>query len=107
MKIGERVALIRAGYTKDEIAAMVEEEKAMLAAPAQQEQTEPAPDEDPNKPELPTEFFPEWAKALIEKVDGLETAAKSNALKSITQPDEVTAERAGDDALRQYLGVTN
>lgn len=37
MKLSERIALLKAGYNKDEIAAMIEEDKAVDPAPAQEE----------------------------------------------------------------------
>lgn len=105
MKISERVALIKAGYSKDEIAQLVAEEKA-LATVDVPEVKEPdiIPDEDPNKPELPTDMFPDWAKAFIAEVKELRTEMQQNALRDIEQPEAQSIDDVANDALKSYLG---
>lgn len=44
MKLTERLALLRAGYSKDEIAAMIEEDKAVDPTPEQEEASTPVND---------------------------------------------------------------
>lgn len=44
MKLSERIALLKAGYNKDEIAAMIEEDKAVDPVPAQEEASAPVND---------------------------------------------------------------
>lgn len=44
MKLNERLALLKAGYSKDEIAAMIEEDKAVDPAPVQEEASAPVND---------------------------------------------------------------
>ncbi len=44
MKLSERIALLRAGYSKDEISAMIEEDKAADPVPEQEEASAPVND---------------------------------------------------------------
>ena len=44
MKLSERIALLKAGYSKDEIAALIEEDKAVETAPEQEETSAPVND---------------------------------------------------------------
>lgn len=44
MKISERLALLKAGYSKDEINAMIDDDAAKIEEPAQEEKTQPVDD---------------------------------------------------------------
>lgn len=104
MKISERVALLRAGYNKEEIAAMIEEEKTAAADPPSPvvESAPPVPDEevvDPvPAPEVET-MFPVWARGLIESVNELKNAVEASNRAAIEQPPEVSTTDAAANAL--------
>ena len=96
MNINDVIALARAGYTRDEIAAL-----AGSAAPEQQpapEQPQPAPEQPQPAPEQqPVQEQPvyDFLTQLSEKIDGLSGAIKAaNILKS--QMPEVKQETAQD-----------
>ena len=44
MKISERLALLKAGYSKDEINAMIDDDAAKIEEPAQEEKLQPVDD---------------------------------------------------------------
>ncbi len=44
MKISERLALLKAGYSKDEINAMIDDDAAKIEEPAQEEKPQPVDD---------------------------------------------------------------
>lgn len=110
MKISERVALLRAGYNKEEIAAMIEEEKAVAIEPPSPvvESAPPVPDEevvDPAPVPEVEQMFPAWAKGLIDSVNELKNAVEATNRAEIEQPSEVSqAEVAASALIKAYEG---
>ena len=93
MKISERVALLRAGYSRDEISAMIEEDKAAEERPAEENNEEVAEPTAEQKEVTPSEsyMFPEWASGLIKSVDELRKSIEASNRAAIEQPEEVSS----------------
>lgn len=110
MKISERVALIKAGYNREEIAAMIEEERAQPSAQTHSpviESTPPTPDEEVTDPApVPTiaPMFPDWASSLIASVYSLRETIQASNLHGIEQPETATAADVAADALMSVYG---
>lgn len=105
MKLDERLALINAGYTKEEIAAFETEETpapapAPAAAPEQKQEDKPAPE--PEQKPAP-EQTPAPAPAqdpILEALNRLtNTIIKQNINGTVIQP----AERSPEDALAEVI----
>ena len=99
MKLLERLALIKAGYTKKEIAAM-EAEEMETAAPEQDPEQEPAKDEpEPQEPEPEEEpeqdpETPDYKKLYEDTKKQLEAAQQINVKVDLkNKPDESDAEK--------------
>lgn len=109
MKISERVALLRAGYNKEEIAAMIEEEKAVaIDPPSPVVESAPVPDEEVVDPVPVPEvepMFPAWAKGLMDSVNELKNAVEAANRAAIEQPPEVSpADAAAESLIKAYEG---
>lgn len=101
MKLDERLALINAGYTKEEIAAFeTEETPAPTPAPEQTPEDKPAPE--PEQKPAP-EQTPAPAPAqdtILEALNRLtNTIIKQNINGTVIQP----AERSPEDALAEVI----
>ena len=72
MKLNERLALLKAGYTKDEINALIEEDKA--DAP-EQEAVE-------NSGELKVDDFVNVVKSLADEVRGMKKAMQTENIEN-------------------------
>lgn len=103
MKLDERLALINAGYTKEEIAAFETEETP--AAPAAPEQT-PEPEQTPAAPEQ-TPAVPEAPAAQDQILEALNrltnTIIQHNTNNTVIQP----AKRTPEDALAEVIAPPN
>lgn len=98
MNINDVIALARAGYTRDEIAALAKSAAPEQPQPSPEQQPQPAPEQQPTPeqpqpaPEQPVYNF---LTLLSEKIDGLSGAIKAaNILNS--QMPEVKRETAQD-----------
>lgn len=103
MKLDERLALINAGYTKEEIAAF-EAEAAPAPAPAAPEQT-PEPDPDPKQAApQPAQTAPAAQDQILEALNRLtNTIIQHNTNNTVIQP----AERTPEDALAEVIAPPN
>lgn len=115
MKLTEVIDLIHAGYTKDEISAMLtaeqeagtpdkkEKEKEPKTEPEQKqkesEKTQPEPKSEP-KPEPKSEPVPEYVKQLSESIDQLKKAVELQNLSAGRQPEK---KRSVEDILRDAM----
>lgn len=103
MKLDERLALINAGYTKEEIAAF-EAEAAPAPAPAAPEQTpEPEPEPKQAAPE-PAPTAPAAQDQILEALNRLtNTIIQHNTNNTVIQP----AVRTPEDALAEVIAPPN
>ncbi len=100
MKISERVALIRAGYTRADIEAMIAEE----AAPAPEPEEQPEPDTTESQEPTPQPAAaPEWAAALQQSIGQLTQAVQMQNLRNLEQPEQVDSASAADKVLGEFL----
>ncbi len=115
MKLTEVIDLIHAGYTKDEISALLaaeqeagtpdkkEKEKEPKTEPEQKqkepEKTQPEPKTEP-KTEPKAEPVPEYVKQLSESIDQLKKAVELQNLTAGRQPEK---KRSVEDILRDAM----
>lgn len=90
MKISERIALLKAGYSRDEISAMIEEDKTVEEQPVS-EPTEPAED------------YSAVIKALTDEVKSLKSAMQTRNINET----EVNTPTATDQALDVLASLIN
>lgn len=105
MKLDERLALINAGYTKEEIAAFeAEAAPAPAPAPAAPEQTpQPDPEQKPAAPQ-PAPTAPAAQDQILEALNRLtNTIIQHNTNNTVIQP----AERTPEDALAEVIAPPN
>lgn len=103
MTIAERVALIRAGYTRQDIAAMIEEERN--PAPAPQPEPEPAPQPEPEPAPQPEQGdAPAWAAALLNSVQQLTGAIQYQNRLGTEQPEQPDPMDQAVEALNKFIG---
>lgn len=95
MTIAERVALIRAGYTRADIAAMIEEERNPAQAP--QPELEQAPQPEPGD-------APAWATALLNSVQQLTGAIQYQNRLGTEQPEQPDPMDQAVEALNKFIG---
>ena len=95
MNINDVIALARAGYTRDEIAALANSAAPeQEPQPAPEQQPQPAPEQQPAPVQQEQPAY-DFLTLLSEKIDGLSSAIKaSNILNS--QMPEVKRETAQD-----------
>ena len=93
MRVSEYIQLLRAGYTKAEIDAIVAEEKN----PPPQPEPEPEPQPEP-QPENP----PAWAAALAQSIEHLQSTMQAINRASLEQPEDDPMGDV-DKALAAYL----
>ena len=111
MTISERVALIRAGYTRQDIAAMIEEERNPAPAPqpepelAPQPEPEPAPQPEPEPAPQPEQGdAPAWAAALLNSVQQLTGAIQYQNRLNTEQPEQPDPMDQAVEALNKFIG---
>lgn len=103
MKLDERLALINAGYTKEEIAAFETEETpapapAPTPAPEQKQEDKPAPK--PEQKPAPEQTPTPAQDPILEALNRLtNTIIKQNINGTVIQP----AERSPEDALAEVI----
>lgn len=81
MTIAERLELIRAGYTREEISAF-EAEPETPPAPAQEPETPPAPAQEPETPPAPAQEPANNNDAVLAAINNLTKAIQMSNLKS-------------------------
>ncbi len=111
MKLTEVIDLIHAGYTKDEISALLaaeqdagtpdkkEKEKEPEQKQKEPEKTQPEPKSEP-KSEPKTEPVPEYMKQLSESIEQLKKAVELQNLSAGRQPEK---KRSVEDILRDAM----
>lgn len=91
MKISERLALLKAGYSKDEINAMIDDDAAKIEEPAQEEKPQPVDD------------YMNVIKALASEVKDLKEAVYSS---NIEQTEIKTASsKSAEDILAELFSA--
>ena len=91
MKISERLALLKAGYSKDEINAMIDDDVAKIEEPAQEEKPQPVDD------------YMNVIKALASEVKDLKEAVYSS---NIEQTEIKTAStKSAEDILAELFSA--
>ncbi len=99
MKVSEYIQLLRAGYTKAEIDAIVAEEKKPQPDP----EPEPQPDPEPEPQSDPEpENAPAWAAALASSIEHLQQTVQGMNRSKLEQPDDDPLGDV-DKALAAYL----
>lgn len=97
MTIKERLALLKAGYSKDEINTMIDEDKAPAA--------EPSAEESENAP-APAADFMAVVSALAEEVKGMKKAMQQENLKNAEIDGQQSRQDQLDDILRSIINPT-
>lgn len=92
MKVSEYIQLLRAGYTKAEIDAIVAEEKN---PPQPEPEPEPQPEPEP-------ENAPAWATALAQSIEHLQQTVQGINRSKLEQPEDDPMGDV-DKALAMYL----
>lgn len=91
MKISERLALLKAGYSKDEINAMIDDDAAKIEEPVQDEKPQPVDD------------YMNVIKALASEVKDLKEAVYSS---NIEQTEIKTAStKSAEDILAELFSA--
>ena len=103
MTISERVALIRAGYTRQDIAAMIEEERNPAPAPQPEPELAPQPEPEP-APQPEQGDAPAWAAALLNSVQQLTGAIQYQNRLNTEQPEQPDPMDQAVEALNKFIG---
>lgn len=88
MKLSDRIALLKAGYSKDEIASMIEEDKTV------EESAAPAAAVEEDNPVL---------NALVEEVKSLKIAMQQNNINNT----EISTPKPADQAMEVLASLIN
>lgn len=99
MKVSEYIQLLRAGYTKAEIDAIVAEEKNPPPPPDPEPEQ---PDPEPEQPDPGPENAPAWATALASSIEHLQQTVQGMNRSNLEQPDDDPLGDV-DKALAAYL----
>lgn len=104
MTIAQRIELRRLGYTKEEVAEMIEQEKAVVMAEPVEEATEPEPAPIPVEPatESATANQPTTAD-LLAAINNLTTALQMQRIATTPQPAEAVRPQTAQDILNNML----
>lgn len=99
MKISERIALHKLGYSKEEIAAMIEEEKNADAPQSEVPQEETKTEEPKHN-----DYSPTGNTAILEAINNLTNAIQASNIKKEAQPEqpEKTADEILMDAMKKF-----
>ena len=112
MTIAQRIELRRLGYTKEEVAEMVEQEKAVVMAEPVEEATEPEAAPIPVEPEaapIPVEPATEQPAAmpstadLLAAINNLTTALQMQRIATTQQPEAAVKPMTAEDVMNDYL----
>lgn len=88
------LALAKAGFTREEIAAILgskPEPEQTSSQPEPEQKPEPKPE--PEKKPEPATSQPDLLAQLLSKFDGLQSAIQANAVMSSKQPEPETADQ--------------
>ena len=105
MKVSEVIQLIRAGYTKEEIAAM-EAQQEPVAAPESAAPEAPAPDPAPAPAAAPADPAPN--QDLLDAIRTLTAAVQHNNKIMTPQPDNIVpddVQKQADEILTKFLNT--
>lgn len=104
MTIAQRIELRRLGYTKEEVAEMIEQEKAVVMAEPVEEATEPEPAPIPVEPatESATANQPTTAD-LLAAINNLTTALQMQRIATTQQPEAFVKPQTADDIIKGML----
>lgn len=91
MKISERLALLKAGYTKEDINTMLEEEKQILESEPQ------------DKPELPDDY----ANVLVSLANEVKNLKETVQASNRNSVDFVASNNKVDEAMNILEGLIN
>lgn len=92
MKISERLALLKAGYSKDEINAMIDDDAAKIEEPAQEEKPQPVDD------------YMNVIKALASEVKDLKEAVYSENIRK-TEISSASSTKSAEDILAELFSA--
>lgn len=93
MKISERLALLKAGYSKEEIGAMIDEDQAKIKEePAEQPKAEPVED------------YMNVIKALASEVKDLKEAVYSENIRK-TEISSASSTKSAEDILAELFSA--
>ena len=92
MKINERLALLKAGYSKEEINAMIDEDMAKVEEPAEQPKADPVED------------YMNVIKALASEVKDLKEAVYSENIRK-TEISSASSTKSAEDILAELFSA--
>ena len=92
MKISERLALLKAGYSKEEINAMIDEDTAKVEEPAEQPKA------------APVEDYMNVIKALASEVKDLKEAVYSENIRK-TEISSASSTKSAEDILAELFSA--
>lgn len=93
MKLNERLALLKAGYSKEEINAIIDEDKAKV--------DEPVPEE---KASAPVDDYMNVIKALASEVKDLKEAVYSQNIEK-TEISSASSTKSAEDILAELFSA--
>ena len=99
MKLLERLALIKAGYTKKEIAEMEQEDNNTQPEPEPESEPETEPE---SEPDYKAEFEQLQAQYDTLKTQ-LENAQKQNQNKSMSVPEKIDPQEAVEKLINEFI----
>ena len=104
MKLNDILALVRAGYTRDEIQAMEQPAAAPDPQPAAAPDPQPAAAPDPRST---AEQVPSWATVLVQQLQQQQRQLEQMSVRSTGQPQGVmlTPEEYAQQSLRSLAGM--
>ena len=104
MKLNDILALVRAGYTRDEIQAMEQPAAAPDPQPAAAPDPQPAAAPDPRST---AEQVPRWATVLVQQLQQQQRQLEQMSVRSTGQPQGVmlTPEEYAQQSLRSLAGM--
>lgn len=103
MTIAQRIELRRLGYTKEEVAEMVEQEKAVVMAEPVEPATEPEPAPIPVEPATETPAAMPSTADLLAAINNLTTALQMQRIATTQQPEAAIKPQTADDIIKGML----
>lgn len=103
MTIAQRIELRRLGYTKEEVAEMIEQEKAVVMAEPVEEATEPEPAPIPVEPATEQPAAMPSTADLLAAINNLTTALQMQRIATTQQPEAAVKPMTAEDVMNDYL----
>lgn len=103
MTIAQRIELRRLGYTKEEVAEMIEQEKAVVMAEPIEEATEPEAAPIPVEPATEQPAAMPSTADLLAAINNLTTALQMQRIATTQQPEAVVKPMTTEDVMNDYL----